>query len=364
MKTQKNIIVALLMMSISIMAIGQNSQTGVKEESISFSRGDATYSGTLSKPDGEGKFPLVIMVSGMGPQDRDWSFSKGKYKLAKIMTDYLNKNGIAVYRYDDRGFGSSTGISETLTSFNDLAEDVYAAVSMLKNRSDIGKVGLLGHSLGGILSIIAASNHKDIDFIITLSGSYQNGGEIMMKQAQTLKRWKTSSKMTESQVIANGEKFVRNWISYSNGGNGLDTMKQILSDLIHFQIKNLPPEKMAENLKTYKDTNDLFQQSYIEVENYYTSAHQKSFAVYDPIVDFKKILCPVLVLFGEKDKHVVVETNMPKLAQAIPGSSISDLTIRIIPLADHGYSSSEYIKKGEMVPGVVEYIANWVIFRK
>ncbi|HUW05621.1 MAG TPA: alpha/beta fold hydrolase [Williamwhitmania sp.] len=364
MKAQKAILTALLTLGLFATLNAQPATSGIREEAVSFTRGDATYSGTLSLPANEGIYPLVIMVSGMGNQDREWSFMRGKYKMAKIISDYLNQNGIAVYRYDDRGFGKSTGTAETQTSFDDLAEDVYAAVSTLKEHKEIGKVGLLGHSLGGILSIMAASRHNDIDFIITLSGSYQNGGDIMMEQARTLKRWKTAADMTEEQTIANGEKFVRSWISYSTGGAGLDTMKQILSDLIKFQIEKMPPEIMAKNLQTYKDTADLYQQSLNEVMAYYTSPHQKSFAVYDPAEDFKKVTCPVLILFGEKDKHVVVSSNLPKVAQVLPESLVTDLTIKIIPNADHGYSDAEHIKNGEMVPGTTEFIANWVNSRK
>lgn len=364
MKTKQFILSIFFIMFLSAIVDAQNTTKTFQEDTISFARGDATYSGILSKPAGEGVFPLVILVSGMGPQDRDWAFAKGKYKLAKIISDYLNQHGIAAYRYDDRGYGKSTGTSETLTSFDVLAEDVYAAVSTLKKRSDIGKIGLLGHSLGGILSIMAASNHKDIDFIITLSGSYRNGGDIMMEQAKTLKRWRTSAEMTDEQVVANGEKFVRNWVSFSAGGAGIDTVKQILGDLIHYQIKKMTPEVMAENMKTFKDTSDLYNQSFETVLKYYTSPHQKSFAIYDPIVDFKKITCPVLIIFGEKDQHVVVQSNMPKVAQAISGASVTDLTIRIIPMADHGYSTKELLQKGEMVPGVLEFIGNWVNFRK
>ena len=325
---KKNVYVVIVLLSFLLMLNAQT-ETGIVEESVDFTRGDAVYSGTLSKPAGEGKFPVVILVSGMGPQNRDWSFGKN-YKLAKIFADYLNKNGIAVYRYDDRGFDKSTGVSETLTSFDDLAEDVYSAVSTLRARKDVGRIGLLGHSLGGILSIMAASKHSDIDYIITLSGSYQTGGDIMMEQASTLKRWKTSEDMTEEQVIANGEKFVKNWISYSNGGEGLETMKQILNDLVRYQIEKLPPEKMAENLKNFKDEEEFFKKNFDDVVAYYTSPHQKSFAIYDPITDFKKINCPVLVLFGQNDKHVVVKSNLPRIAQVLSEAAVTDLTIKII----------------------------------
>ncbi|HSQ35627.1 MAG TPA: alpha/beta fold hydrolase [Candidatus Binatia bacterium] len=353
-----------LTLTVSIFAQGaQTNANGILEEEVGFSRGDALYSGTLSRPAGPGASPLLIMVSGMGPQDRDWNFGKN-YKLAKIVADYLTQNGIAVYRYDDRGFGKSTGTAETLTGFDDLAEDVYSAVTTLKSRKDIGKIGLFGHSLGGILSIMAAAKHPDIDFVITLSGSYQNGGDIMMEQAHTLKRWKTAEDMSEEQVIANGEKFVQSWISYSKGGSGLETMKQILGELIRYQIKKISPEKMAENLKTFKDADDLFEKSYADAIAFYTSPHQRSFAVYDPAEDVKKLACPVLVLFGEKDRHVVVKSNLPKLAQALATASVTDLTIKIIPGVDHGYTTPELYKKAEVGPGVLEFIANWVNFRR
>lgn len=357
----------LLLITLTMLNINANAQLShieIQEDTISFAGKEAVYSGTLSKPKGEGVFPLVIMVSGMGLQDRDWDFGAGKFKFAKIITDYLNQQGIAVYRYDDRGYGKSTGTPETLTTFDELSEDIYAAATTLRQRDDIGKIGLLGHSLGGILSVMTASNHADIDFIITLSGSYKNGGEIMMEQATSLKRWKTSSEMTEEEVIKTGEQFVRNWVSYSKGYDGLDTVKQILSDLLHYQIRSLSPELLAKNLEVYKDTTEFFQKEYEAVLAYYTSPHQKSFAIYDPTEDFRKITCPVLILFGEKDEHVITDNNLPKVAQALEGAAVTDLTIREIPLADHAYTTEELFPKGEVVPGLLDYMANWINFRK
>jgi pimeloyl-ACP methyl ester carboxylesterase len=364
MKTKINILSILLVINLVSLLNAQNITSGISEDSISITRGDVTYSGTFSKPAGEGSYPLVILVSGMGMQDRDWSFMGGKYKIAKIISEYLNQNGIAVYRYDDRGFGKSTGTPEMITSFEELSEDIYQAVATLKTRHDVGKVGLLGHSLGGILSIMAASNHPDIDFIITLSGSYQNGGEIILEQARTLKRWRTNDNMTDEEVIANGEKFARAEISFSNGGEGLETMKEILSDLIHYQIRSLSAEDLAENLKEFKDTTEFINKSFEGALEYYTSPHQKSFTAYDPSEGIKKVTCPILILFGENDNHVTVKANMPKVGIAISETAFTDITIRIIPKADHGYSAAGYIENGEMVPGVTDFIANWINFRQ
>jgi pimeloyl-ACP methyl ester carboxylesterase len=356
----KKFLPILFFLTLAVSGSAQNTSIQIIEDSVNFFNGDIKYSGTLSRPADMEKYPLVILVSGMGMQDRDWTFAGGKYRMAKVITDYLNQNGIAVYRYDDRGYGKSTGSPEMTTSFEDLSEDLYQAVSILRNREDINKIGLLGHSLGGILSIMTASNHNDIDFIITLSGSYQNGGEIAMEQARTLKRWRTSDKMSEEEVVANGEKFVMAKISYSNGGDGLETMEKILSELIHYQISNLTKEQLEENLKHYKDTTEFFQKSYQGALEYYTSPHQKSFTAYDPSKGLEMVNCPILILFGEKDNHVTVKSNLPKVTNVVIESNFSDLTIKIIPEADHGYSSPEYIDKGQMVPGILEFIAYWI----
>ena len=333
-------------------------------ENLDFSNKEIKYSGVFSKPSGDGPFPVVILLSGMGLQTRDWSFAGGKYKMAKVIADFLNKEGIAVYRFDDRGYGESTGSAESEVPFDVLSADIFEAVKLLKSRSDVQSVGLLGHSLGGILAIMTAGEHTEVDFIITLSGSYQNGAEIKMEQASTLKRWRTSAEMTDEEVVRKGEEFAEASLSFSNGGEGLETMKEILKELVTFQIMTLPADNMAENLTVYKDTTEFIQKSYEGAVDYYTSAHQKSFIAYDPAEGLKKVNCPILILFGEKDNHVTVKSNMPKIGKTLLTNSFSDLTIKIIPEADHGYSGPQYFDKGEMVPQVLEFISNWINFRK
>ena len=363
MKTFMKSMVTISILLVGVEIFAQDNVRTSKEEEISFQSGDAVYSGTLTLPSNTGIYPLVILVSGMGPQDRDWSFAGGKYKMAKIMSDYFAKQGIAVFRYDDRGFGKSTGTAEGLMSFEDLSKDLEIAVNLFRSRKDIGKIGLCGHSLGGILSVMTGSNKKDVDFIITLSGSFRNGAEIMKEQAQTLKRWRTSSEMTDEEVIAQGIKFTNCLVTYAENGQGEDTIRKILTDLISYQINKITPEKMEENLKIYKDKDDLFKKSFDEAFSFYTSAHQKSFVTYNAADNFSKISCPVLVLFGEKDKNVVVDSNRPPVAAGLANSLTTDFTMRIIPGADHGYSSKELYQKGEMVPGLLDFITNWIITR-
>lgn len=363
MKTIRPCFLLFVLFNISVVVNAQGTKAVFTEEEVSFTSGDAVYAGTLAKPSGKTKYPLVILVSGMGPQDRDWSFAGGKYKMAKIIAGYLASNGIAVYRYDDRGSGKSTGTEEGLMSFPDLAKDVENAVDFFRDRSEFSKIGLCGHSLGGILSVIAGAEKKDIDFIITLSGSFRNGADIMREQAATLKRWRTSADMTDQEVVDQGIRFVNHLVDYANAGHGQDTIRNILTRLINYQINKLTPEKMAENLKIYKDRDDMFRKSFEEAFAFYTSPHQKSFVTYNAAADISKISCPLLVLFGEKDKHVVVESNLPPVAAGLSGSVLTDFTMKIIPGADHGYSTKDLYLKGEMIPGLLDFMTNWILTR-
>ena len=105
----------------------------------------------MTLPKKEGKFPVVVLISGSGPQDRNEEILGHKPFL--VIADYLTKKGIAVLRYDDRGTARSKGDFKTATSV-DFASDVKSAVTYLKSRIEIDttKIGLVGHSEGGTYS--------------------------------------------------------------------------------------------------------------------------------------------------------------------------------------------------------------------
>jgi hypothetical protein len=129
-----------------------------------------TLAGTLTLPKKEGNYPVVILITGSGPQNRDEELMGHKPFL--IISDYFTKNGIAVLRYDDRGVAQSGGNFKTATSL-DFASDVESAITYLKTRKEINKnkIGLVGHSEGGIIAPIVASKSKDVNFIVLLAGT-------------------------------------------------------------------------------------------------------------------------------------------------------------------------------------------------
>ena len=127
--------------------------------------GGIKLAGALTVPRSGGPFPAVLLITGSGPQDRDETILGHKPFL--VLADYLSRRGIAVLRVDDRGVGGSTGKTSEATSA-DLAEDVLAGVAFLQSRKEIdpSRIGLLGHSEGGIIAPLVASRSRDVAFIV------------------------------------------------------------------------------------------------------------------------------------------------------------------------------------------------------
>lgn len=156
-------------------------------EDITFENKSAgiTLAGTLTLPQKEGLFPAVVLISGSGPQNRDEELLGHKPFL--VLSDFLTKNGIAVLRFDDRGTALSKGDFNTATTL-DFSTDVAAGVQYLKTRKEInkGKIGLIGHSEGGIIAPMVANNSSDIAFVILLAGAGIPGDQLLLLQQELI----------------------------------------------------------------------------------------------------------------------------------------------------------------------------------
>ena len=147
--------------------------------------GGVTLAGTLTVPEGPGPFPAAILISGSGAQDRDETLFEHKPFL--VLADTLTRKGVAVLRVDDRGVGGSTGSVSKSTS-DDFAGDVLAGVAYLRSRGEIdrARIGLIGHSEGGIIAPIAATRDPGIAFIVLMAGTGLPGEEILYLQGQLI----------------------------------------------------------------------------------------------------------------------------------------------------------------------------------
>ena len=145
-----------------------------------------SLSGTLTLPWANGKFPVVILICGSAPQDRDETVAN--HKPCWILADYLTRQGIAVLRYDDRGFGKSKENLNNATT-KDFSTDAVSVVNHLRSREDIdlNNIGLIGHSEGGIIAPLAANQTNDISFIVLLASTGILGSELSLIQSKTFR---------------------------------------------------------------------------------------------------------------------------------------------------------------------------------
>ena len=154
-----------------------------REEDVAYENPAANVriAGTLTLPEGKGPFPAVLLIAGSGPLDRDETVHFHKPFL--VLADHLTRQGIAVLRVDKRGVGKTTGEFAEATIL-DLADDVRAGVEYLKSRKEIDpkRIGLLGHSEGGVVGPILASQSPDVAFLVMLAGVGQNNGDIIIFQ--------------------------------------------------------------------------------------------------------------------------------------------------------------------------------------
>jgi uncharacterized protein len=137
--------------------------------------------GTLTRPRTSRRVPAVVTITGSGAQDRDSAIPVlPGYRPFRDIADTLSRRGIAVLRLDDRGTGASTGDFSAATSA-DFADDIRAALDYLRGRRDIDprRLGLVGHSEGGMIAPMIAATDPSLRAIALIAGPARTGREII-----------------------------------------------------------------------------------------------------------------------------------------------------------------------------------------
>ena len=195
------------------------------QEEISFvnPKGNHLLSGTLTTPSDRNFDKVAILISGSGPQDRNEELLGHRPFL--VLSDYLTRHGIAVLRYDDRGVGESKGNFQTSNSV-DFSEDVMAAIEYLHSREDFEgkKIGLIGHSEGGMIAPMVASQREDVDFIVSLAGPGINSTDLMVLQTSSISK----AQGMPDHIVEMSSKILKEAFSYLK--NNTTTADSIVSD--------------------------------------------------------------------------------------------------------------------------------------
>lgn len=303
-----------------------------------------TLAGTLTEPNGPGPFPAVILISGSGAQDRDETIFEHKPFL--VLADALTRRGVAVLRVDDRGVGGSTGSTATSTS-EDFAGDVLAGVAFLKSRREINaqKIGLVGHSEGGLIAPLVANRSDGIAFLVLMAGTGLPGDEIILMQARLLAK----------AFGATDEKLER----------GMDVQKRLL------QIAKTEPDDktaLAQMKEAAKDLPDSAENARLDAQfKVMRSPWYRYFLAYDPRPALVRVRCPVLALVGEKDLQVPPKENLAAIEKALKDGGNSDVTVKELPGLNHLFqtcrtgSTAEYAQIEETIaPSALTLIGDWI----
>ena len=274
-----------------------------------------TLAGTLTVPEGEGPFACAVLISGSGMQDRDESLMGHKPFL--VIADYLTRNGIAVLRFDDRGVGGSVvedmDTLEDVTS-EDFATDVTVMVGAARWQPKIDplRVGVIGHSEGGLIGPLVAVDDDKLAFVVMLAGPGVPGYELMPVQcAMLLQAGDVDQELVDGIVNAS----MNIYEMYQGEVDEIELRSQMM-ELVDLQL-------ITQGMKvTAEEFNEIIEDSLEE----FGSPWFQWFLYYDPAPTLAAVECPVLAMNGTLDTQVSSTQNLPVIEETITNAG-GDVTI-------------------------------------
>jgi pimeloyl-ACP methyl ester carboxylesterase len=339
-----------LPLAVKPAAVAKRPQTPTKpypyrevEASIPSAPG-VVLAGTLTLPAGPGPFPAVAMITGSGAQDRDESLLGHKPFL--VIADRLTRSGVAVLRYDDRGFAKSTGDFAKAT-IADFAIDAEAASVWLRKQPGIDpkRVGLIGHSEGGIIAPMVAVEDPKVAFIVMIAGPGAPLGEVMRAQRAAL-----GPAMGQApEATARQQAVVDKMIAAMRGSkDDAEAEARALAVLKTGDAALGTAEQQAGIAKAF------------------SSSWIRELMDYDPRPTLAKVSVPILAINGSKDMQVPAEQNLTAIRKATAKNK--DVTAVELPGLNHLLQTAPTGAAGEyadieetVAPIALDTISNWVV---
>ncbi len=274
--------------------------------------------GTVTTPAGTGPWPAVITSTGSGLQDRDGSLPAvlPGYQPFRQLAEALTDAGLVVLRLDDRGFGGSGGNGATATTA-DLASDIAAGIAWLRTRPDVDpdRIGVLGHSEGGIIAPMVAAEDPRVAAVVLLAGTGLPGREVIRHQNRS----------------------------------ALERSPQV------------PPSALDSALEQAMQRVD----SLARIQPWL-----RFFLNHDPLPIARRVGVPALILHGTTDRQVTPD-QAELLADAMRSGGNRDVTLTIFPATNHlfladsvGYTDGySRLPDARMRAEVVDTIVAWLTNR-
>lgn len=324
-------------------------------EEVAIPSGDEkiTLAGTLTLPDRAGRFPAVLLIAGSGPNDRDETLYG--HKPFFVISDHLTRHGFATLRYDKRGVGKSTGDFRSAT-MQDFEEDAKAAVAYLQQRKEIdpARIGLSGHSEGGLVAAMVASGNSDIRFTVLMAAPGTPGVEVVMDQNEI----SMLHQGVEPETLAQLQQINRETFEMLLDWNGSEAHKTALRDQLTRFWDHLP---LLIRLKANKDAFLRSQFNAMTLPGYISFLHS------DPSRYLEKVTCPVLAINGEQDTQVLAGKNLSAIATALYKGGNRKVETRIYPGLNHLFQegttglTDEYARSEQtLAPAVLNDLMEWM----
>ncbi len=320
-----------------------------EEEELTFENAKAgtTLSATLTVPRGAGPFPAAILLAGSGPLDRDET--DGGHRPFLVLADHLTRKGIAVLRYDKRGIGKSTGNYDEATTA-DFASDAEAALAFLKTRKGIDprKIGIVGHSEGGIIASMIASRSNNAAWIAVLAGPATKGEETLLIQSDLITR---AAGMTNDQVA-----------------KSLDFDRQSYN-LVRHEKDRVALEKDLGDLVKVSGIGPAMPPAFMQRQIHWTSSPWfRYFLDYDPVPALQQTKVPVLAMSGEKDLQVPPKENLPLIRKALEDGGNKDFKVVELPGLNHefqhcyaGLPAESRAIEETFAPDAMNTLSDWIL---
>jgi pimeloyl-ACP methyl ester carboxylesterase len=261
-----------------------------------------------------------------------------------VLSDYLTRKGIAVLRADDRGTGESTGDFNTATTA-DFATDTEAGIVYLKTRPEINphKIGLIGHSEGGIIAPMIAARDPNVAFIVMMAGSGVPGDQVLPAQLEAIEEAGGKSPDEASKDAAKERELIK-LVETEKDSAVLET------ELNEKITGDMPEAQTGAQIKVF------------------TSPWFRYFMTYDPATALRRVTCPVLAINGSKDKQVLPEQNLPAIRKALEQAGNKHFEVDELPGLNHLFQTAttgapgEYVQIEETIsPVALDKMASWIL---
>jgi pimeloyl-ACP methyl ester carboxylesterase len=310
--------------------------------------------GTLTLPRNRtGRVPTVLLIAGSGPHGRNEVILMHEPFL--VLADYLTRRGFGVLRYDKRGLGKSTGSYGQATTA-DFADDAEAGVAYLKTRKEVdgSKIGLIGHSEGGVIAPLIASRNKDVAFIVLMAGTGMNGEEILYRQSALIAK----ADGAQDDALAFNRSLQAKLFAVVREEKDPVAAKQRIKEVIDTMWAGLTEEQRT----GLKSEAPLYAQG-----NAVLSPWMRYFLTYDPVPALQKVHCPVLALNGSKDLQVPPKEDLAAIGAALKAGGNTDYTLTELPNLNHLFqncttgSPTEYGDIEETIaPVALKTMGDWI----